>query len=79
MPLVVVTSAYHSFRTALLTRRLGLTARVVGARTARYYVPSALLREFVAVMREHWRLHLVLAALMVLAVGALAWESLQYR
>ena len=79
VPLVVVTSAYHSFRTALLTRRLGLTARVVGARTARYYAPSALLREFVAVMREHWRLHLVLAALMVLAVGALAWESLQYR
>lgn len=79
VPLVVVTSAYHTFRAAMLTRRLGLRARVVGARTARYYVPSALLREFVAVMRDHWRTHVVFGVLIVGALAALGWEALSLR
>ncbi|MBK8463870.1 MAG: YdcF family protein [Nigerium sp.] len=57
-PVAVVTNSYHVFRTALLTRDLGMRARVVGAKTAFYFVPSAFIREFVAVMRESWRFHL---------------------
>ncbi len=70
-PVAVVTTGYHVFRTALLTRSLGMTAKVAGAKTARYYVPSAFLREFVAVMREHWRLNLTLIATWTLMVVAL--------
>lgn len=68
-PVVVVTSSYHVFRAALLTRSLGLRAYVVGARTAWYYLPSATLREFIGVMREQLRIHLLcLTALIVFAV-----------
>ncbi|MET1006326.1 MAG: YdcF family protein [Propionibacteriaceae bacterium] len=59
-PVLVVTNNYHVLRTALLARRVGSDAQVVGAPTARYYVPSAFLREFVAVLVEHKRVHLAL-------------------
>lgn len=52
-PVLLVTSDYHVLRTASLARRLGSNAQVVGARTARYYVPSAFLREFIALLVEH--------------------------
>lgn len=68
-PVVVVTTSYHVFRAALLTNRLGLVARVTGAPVASYYVPSAFLREFVAVMREHLRLNLILATCWILTLG----------
>lgn len=55
--LLVVTSNYHVLRAALLTRRLRVPALVRGARTARYYVPNAFLREFVALLVEHKLLH----------------------
>ncbi len=58
--LVVVTNNYHVLRAALLSRKLGLDAQVVGSPTARYFLPSAFLREFAAVLREHKKLHAVL-------------------
>ena len=58
--LTVVTSDYHVARASLLTLRAGMDAEVIGSRTARYFVPSAFLREFVAVLSYHLRLHLVL-------------------
>ncbi|WP_054813423.1 YdcF family protein [Nocardia arizonensis] len=74
--LVLVTSNFHVLRTAILARELGLDAEVIGARTALYYLPTAILREFVAlVVRYRWTnilACLVLAALppiAVLAVG----------
>lgn len=57
----IVTSDYHVARAALISRRLGLDADVVGADTARYFVPSAFLREFVAVMSYHPLLHAAFA------------------
>lgn len=59
--LLVATNNYHVPRTALLSRRLGVDADVVGGDTAGYYVPSAYLREFLAVMVMHRRTQLLLA------------------
>lgn len=59
-PLLVVTSNYHVLRAALLARGLKIDAEVLGSPTARYYLPSAFLREYVAVLVEHKWLHLVL-------------------
>lgn len=75
-PVLVVTTSYHVFRTALLTRRLGMDARVHGARTAAYYVPSAFLREWVAVMRQHLVMHAVLVGLWLALVVAMTAISL---
>ncbi|MER8184597.1 YdcF family protein [Kitasatospora sp. NPDC094015] len=47
---VVVTSTFHVLRSAVLARRAGLPGHVLGAHTAPYYWPSAIIREFVAVL-----------------------------
>jgi len=52
-PMLLVTSDYHVLRTASLARRMGVEAQVVGSRTARYYVPSAFIREFIALIVEN--------------------------
>ncbi|SEQ47562.1 YdcF family protein [Microlunatus flavus] len=74
-PALAVTNNYHVLRAAILARQIGTDTQVVGAPTARYYVPSAFLREFVAVVVEHKRLHLLLVvpfvALTVLGMLAL--------
>ena len=49
-PVYVATSDYHVYRAAVYMKQVGLRGRVVGSRTARYYVPSAFLREFAAIM-----------------------------
>lgn len=59
-PTLVVTNNYHVLRTAILARQLGSDAQVVGSPTARYYIPSAFLREFVAIVAQHRVLHAVL-------------------
>ncbi|MEV7123893.1 hypothetical protein [Kitasatospora griseola] len=39
-----MTNNFHAFRAALLARRLGVPAEVVGSLMARYYWPSATLQ-----------------------------------
>ncbi|XKH53023.1 YdcF family protein [Citricoccus nitrophenolicus] len=59
--LLVATNEYHAPRAALLSRRIGVDADVVGGDTAGYYVPSAYLREFLAVMVMNKRTQILLA------------------
>ncbi|ATY10087.1 YdcF family protein [Amycolatopsis sp. AA4] len=66
-PILAVTNNYHVFRTAVLARQLGLRLNVIGARTASYFVPSAFLREFVALLVEYRKTNA--AVLLVLGVG----------
>ncbi|HEY2061342.1 MAG TPA: YdcF family protein [Amycolatopsis sp.] len=67
---LAVTNNYHVFRTAVLARRLGLRLDVIGARTASYFVPSAFLREFVALLVQYRKTNA--AACFVLAAGPVA-------
>lgn len=67
---VVVTNNFHAFRAALLTRRAGVDGQVLGARTARYYWPSATIREFVAILVEH-RIANLIAVLVLVVLGVL--------
>lgn len=66
---LVVTSSFHVLRAAMITRTLGMRARVVGARTAGYYAPSAWLREFAALLVGHRVVHAVLIGSYLVAVG----------
>ena len=70
-PLLAVTNDYHAFRAATLLRKLGITGHAIGARTAHYYLPSALLREFIALLREH-------AVLNAIAFGVLMLPFVVY-
>jgi uncharacterized SAM-binding protein YcdF (DUF218 family) len=72
----VVTSDFHAFRAALLTRRLGIRGQVTGARVAGYYRPSAALREFAAVFLRYRVINLGICA--VLVVGPLGVAALRY-
>lgn len=73
--IVAVTNNYHVFRTAVLSRKLGLRLDVVGARTASYFVPSAFLREFVALLAEYRRLNLTAVVLLAAVPPALVLLS----
>lgn len=53
-PILLVTSNYHVFRTAILSRHVGVRADVRGARTAAYFLPNAFLREFIAILVQYW-------------------------
>lgn len=69
-PILLVTSDYHVLRTASLARSMGADAQVTGARTARYFVPSAFLREFVAILIDHkWVSVFALGPFVALIVG----------
>src|SRR5699024_1676461 len=69
-PYIVSTSRYHAFRAALLARSLGFADEAVGGPTAFYYVPSATIREFLAVL-SYRRLWFALSLLPALGFVAL--------
>ena len=52
-PVAVVTNNFHAFRSALLMRRAQIPGYVIGSPTAGYYWPSATIREFIAILRDH--------------------------
>ncbi|WP_433266888.1 YdcF family protein [Actinosynnema sp. CS-041913] len=62
---VAVTNNFHVFRTAVLARRMRMRLEVIGSRTAWYFLPSAFLREFVALLVRHPITHTVLCGLLV--------------
>ena len=62
---IVVTSNYHVFRAAILARRLGINGQATGARTGRYYWPTATLREFAAVFLSYKAVNFCICALIV--------------
>lgn len=72
--MVVVTNDYHAFRAGIIAREVGVAADVVGAPTARYYFPSAVIREFIGVLARSPWVHGVIA--FVLAAGTAALVAL---
>lgn len=62
---IFVSNGYHIFRAGLVARQAGFRANGIGARTARYFLPNAFLREFAAIMVMHKRLHLTIAGILV--------------
>jgi uncharacterized SAM-binding protein YcdF (DUF218 family) len=70
---MAVTSNYHALRTAVLARDLGLPIDVVGSRTALYFLPSAFLREVVAIIVRRWRAHAIACAALLAGYGLLLY------
>src|SRR5690606_30243409 len=71
--MIVATNDFHACRAAIISREVGIEAQVVGAPTAHYYFPSAILREFVGVLARAGRLHAMVAMLLGALVGAVAY------
>jgi len=53
MKVALVTSNYHVLRALIYARRLNLSCSGIGAPVAFYYWPSAMIREFIALMRDY--------------------------
>ncbi len=76
-PGIIATSNYHAMRAAMLARELGVDAQAVQAPVARYYWPSAILREFAAILRRYWRINLLAGLLFAVPLPALTlWFAL---
>jgi uncharacterized SAM-binding protein YcdF (DUF218 family) len=62
---IIVTSNFHVFRAAIIARRVGVNGQVTGSRTAGYYWPSAMLREFAAVFLSYKVINFGICAMIV--------------
>lgn len=76
-PVAVVTNNFHAFRAAMMMRRAGVAGYALGAPTADYYWPSATIREYLAILRDH--LWFVVISVAVLSLPAIAWFWLSAR
>lgn len=63
---VFVTNDFHVFRAATYARQVSLRADGVGCRTARWYWPSAFVREYAAIIVKHLGLPIFVIALWAL-------------
>lgn len=68
-PVAVVTSDFHALRAAFLMRSVGISGYAVGARTPRYFWATAVIREYAAVLRDHFWLNAVPVALSCVPLG----------
>lgn len=65
-----VTSDYHVFRTSLYASKVGLKGDGIGSKTAGYYFPTAYIREFIAITKEHWMPYVILTIMWATSVLA---------
>lgn len=69
----IVSSGYHIMRADIYASRLNFPATGIGAHTALYYWPSAMIREYAALVRYYWRpyfLVLIILGVILAAVTA---------
>ncbi|WP_314679670.1 YdcF family protein [uncultured Granulicatella sp.] len=72
-----VTNDYHVFRTSTYARQIGMQGDGLGCSTASYYIPSAFIREYVAVCVKMKKLfigfELLYAVLVIMAYRGILW------
>ena len=66
------TNNYHLFRAGVFARAAGLKANGVGAATSFYYLPNAVIREYLAFVVIHKRRHIVAAIVIALIAVSVA-------
>ncbi|MFC6275164.1 YdcF family protein [Levilactobacillus tangyuanensis] len=70
-----VTNGYHTFRAGMIAKRAGVKADGIGARTAKFFLPNAILREYIAVFVGNKRWHLVAIVAMLFLTLLLVWAE----
>lgn len=61
-----VTSNYHVFRAAHYIRRVGLKSNGEGCKTAGYFLPNALIREYLAIVKERPKFHIFVVSILLI-------------
>ncbi len=67
---------YHIFRAGLYARLAGLKANGIGSKTKFYFLPNALIREFIAVFLMHKKRHFILMSLILVVILGLTFFSM---
>ena len=63
-----VTNDYHVFRTSYYAKKIGMKGNGVGSKTARYYFPTAFIREYIALVVKMKWVFIVLYSLLGIAI-----------
>lgn len=66
------TNNFHLFRASLYARKAGLKSQGIGAKTALYYMPNALIREFIATIFMYKKVHIILVSLITFFFAVLS-------
>jgi uncharacterized SAM-binding protein YcdF (DUF218 family) len=67
------TTNYHVFRSAVYAQHVGLRAEGIGASTKGYFRYNATIREFIALIKLHWKKYLIKMVLFIVLCFALAF------
>lgn len=73
------TNNFHLFRAGIYARKAGLKSQGIVAKTALYYMPNALIREFIAITVMYKKVHMVLLGLLLLFFAFLAIIGVTFR
>ncbi|WP_322923378.1 YdcF family protein [Paenibacillus campi] len=65
---VFVTNNFHLFRAGIYARIAGIRGDGIGTHTAPYYLPGAFIREYIAVLVMHRRIHVSIMLFMLLSI-----------
>ena len=70
---IFVTNNYHTFRAGMFAKQAGLKADGIGARTAHFFLPDAIIREYIAIfVRNKWWNALAIVGMFILSI-AMVW------
>lgn len=62
---IFVTNNYHTFRAGLYARLAGLPANGIGSKTSKYFLPNAIIREYIAIFMMKKKQHLLVIGAIV--------------
>ena len=74
---IFATNNYHVMRAGIVARKAGLKIDGIGARTAFYYLPNAILREYLAYLYIHMKWHIAFVSC-ILVIGSIVFPLADY-
>lgn len=63
---VFVTNNFHVFRASLYAKKVGLKSQGIGSKTALYYLPNAMIREYIAIVVMNKKRNLIVITLILI-------------
>ncbi|MBY6811461.1 YdcF family protein [Clostridium botulinum] len=63
---VFVTNNFHLFRAGIFARKAGLKSQGIGSKTAFYFLPNAMIREYIAFVVMYKKRHVVITSLILI-------------
>ncbi|MBU3127612.1 YdcF family protein [Clostridium tagluense] len=63
---IFVTNNYHLFRGGIYARLTGLKSQGIGSKTAPYFLPNAMIREYIAIVAMHKKRYIIIVILILI-------------